>query len=220
MSSLSTEHSSSAIRGREGQQERTIRARRRLDLLAAGGLALVAVAIGAVAIAARSGDRVAHVAPGSHVTATVKPVFAASSAGVAPGANAAARAAAAVSQARAARAALAHNAPRLLAAGTAGGNAVVLKALPVPVVHDTAPPTVAAAPQTPVASTPTYTAPVQPAPTYTAPVQPAPTYTAPTPAPTYTAPAPTPTPAPTPAPTPSPSTGGGSSGSGSASGGG
>jgi hypothetical protein len=203
MSSLSREHSSSAIRHREGQRDRTTRARRRLDLLAAAGLATVAAATGAVALAARGGGRAAHVTP-----AQPKPVLAASAVGVTPGVIAAAHAGAAVSKARVASEALAHNAARLRSVGTGGQTAVLLKALPprrVPVAHNTAPPTGVVAAPPPAAPTPTYTAPVQTTPTDTPPVQTAPTYTAPA------------APTPTPTPTAPPSSGGGSTGGGSGS---
>jgi hypothetical protein len=222
MSSFSTEHSSSAIRLHEGQSNRVVRARRRRDLLAAAGLAIVAAGTGVVAIEARAGGGSAH------GTLAPKPVLAVSSVGVvpgssgtahAPGSSATAQAAVALSEARAAHVALARNAVAMQSVGAAGRTALLLKALPpvrVPVKHAAVPPTSTA--------TPTPTAPV-PAQTYSTPAAPAPTYTAPTytppaaPAPTYTAPTPTPTPAPS---TGAGSTGGGSSssGSGSVSGGG
>jgi hypothetical protein len=68
-----------------------MRARRRLDLLAAAGLATVAAATGAVALTARGGGRPASVAPAP------KPVLAASAVGVTPGVIASAHAGAAVS---------------------------------------------------------------------------------------------------------------------------
>jgi hypothetical protein len=201
MSSFTTEHSSSAIRLQEGQSNRVVRARRRRDLLAAAGLAIVAAGTGAVAIQARAGGG------STHVTHAPKPVLAASSVGVAPGASGTAHAAVALSEARVARAALARNAVAMQSVGAGAGTAVLLKALPpvrVPVKRAAVPPasTPAATATTPAPaqtySTPTAPAPTSTAPTYTPPAAPAPTYTAPT-------------------PTPAPSTGGGSSGGGSSS---
>jgi uncharacterized membrane protein YgcG len=181
-----------------------MRVRRRRDLLAAAGLALIAAGTGAVALDARDGGGSARVTPAP------KPVLAASSIGVAPGVTGAAHAAAAVSEARAASEALARNAVRMQSVGTAGRTAVLLRALPpvlVPVTHETVPQSGAA--PTSTAPAPPSTAPVQPAPTFTTPA-------APTPAPPSTTPV---TPAPTPTPSPTSSSGGASSGGASSGGG-
>src|SRR6201996_1028122 len=127
MSSLSTDNSSSTVqRPVRRSAAGTARARRRLDLLVAAGLALVAGGVGAVAVASRAGGTGSGAPSPARLQAAVskdtpKPILALPAAGSSPRSSARATGAQAVADAQAASDALPRRATSLLGAGASAG---------------------------------------------------------------------------------------------------